>query len=86
LGTNFIKNIKMNQIRKQFKKLFADVYQNAGEIIELQLNCVEERMDVLDAEGRHKDLIALGQEYIEWANAENGDDYGFLFVGPIEEN
>lgn len=77
---------KMNQTRKRFKELFTDVQENVGEIIELQLDCVEKRMDILDTEGRHKDLIALGQEYIEWANAENGDDYGFLFVGPIEYN
>ncbi len=76
----------MNQTRKRFKQLFTDVEENVGEIIELQLDCVEKRMDVLDAEGRHKDLIALGQEYIEWANAEDGDNYGFLFVGPIEYN
>lgn len=77
---------KMNQTRKRFKELFTDVQENVGEIIELQLDCVEKRMDFLDSEGRYKDLIALGQEYIEWANAENGDDYGFLFVGPIEYN
>jgi hypothetical protein len=76
----------MNQTRKRFKELFTDVQENVGEIIELQLDCVEKRMDFLDSEGRYKDLIALGQEYIEWANAENGDDYGFLFVGPIEYN
>jgi hypothetical protein len=74
----------MKKLKSKFKELFADVEENVGDIIELQLHCVEERMDVLDSEGRYKDLIALGQEYAEWANAEDGDNYGFLFVGPIE--
>ena len=76
---------KTNNPRKRFKELFTDMHGNVGDIIELQLDCVEKRMDVLDQEGRYKDLIALGQEYIEWANVEDGDNYGFMFAGRITD-
>lgn len=75
--------LKSNQTRKKFKELFVDVEKNVGEIIELQLDCVENRMDVLEKEGRDRDLLALGQEYIEWAHVEDGDRYGFLFINQI---
>lgn len=78
--------LKTKEIRNKFKTLFTDVETNVGEIIELQLKCIENRMDVLDEESRYKDLIALGQEYYEWAHAEDGDNYGFLFLSIIKEN
>ena len=74
---------KTSQTRKKFKELFVDVKKNAGEIIELQLDCVENRMDVLEKEGRDRDLLALGQEYVEWVHVANGDRYGFLFINKI---
>jgi len=76
---------KTSQTRKKFKELFVDVEKNVGEIIELQIDCVEDRMDVLEKEGRDRDLLALGQEYIEWVHAEDGDRYGFLFINQISK-
>lgn len=74
---------KINQTRKKFKELFVDVEKNAGDIIELQLDCIEKRMEQLENEGRDRDLVALGQEYLEWVVAVNGDRYGFLFINQI---
>lgn len=74
---------KTSQTRKKFKELFVDVEKNAGDIIELQLDCVEQRMEQLEKEGRDADLVSLGQEYLEWAVAVDGDRYGFLFINQI---
>lgn len=74
---------KTDKTRKKFKELFIDVEKNAGDIIELQLDCVEQRMGQLEKEGRDADLISLGQEYLEWAVAADGDRYGFLFINKI---
>jgi len=38
---------------------------------------------VLEKEGRDRDLLALGQEYVEWVHVANGDRYGFLFINKI---
>jgi hypothetical protein len=60
--------------------------ENVEEIIELQLDCVENRMILLDDEERYKDLIALGQEYMEWANTEDGEEYGFFYAERLCDN
>jgi hypothetical protein len=78
--------LKMNHTRKKFKQLFRNMSENVEEIIELQLDCVEDRMTLLDDEERYKDLIALGQEYMEWANTEDGEEYGFFYAERLCDN
>jgi hypothetical protein len=75
----------MNQTKYKFKELFTNVKKNAGKIIELQLDCVEDRMSFLSDSNRHDDMMALGKEYLEWAIAADGEEYGFLFIESIEE-
>jgi len=77
--------IETGQIRKKFQRLFVDMERNVEEIIELQLDCIECRMSVLEKEGRDRDLVALGQEYFEWVDAKDGDSYGFLFINKISK-
>lgn len=44
------------------------------------LEYVETRFDILDAEDRQADILALAQEFWEWGSAEEGDDLGYLFL------
>jgi hypothetical protein len=74
-------NTMINQ--RKLAKLFREPAKNASEIIEDQLNRCDERFEILEAENRMDDARALAMEYMEWAIAEEGDNYGFLFMERI---
>jgi hypothetical protein len=69
--------------QRKLAKLFQEPAKNASEIIEDQLNRCEKRFEILEAENRTADARALAMEYMEWAIAEEGDNYGFLFMERI---
>lgn len=68
---------------RKLAKLFQEPHKNVDEIIEDQLNRCEKRFEILEEENRIDDARALAMEYMEWATAEEGDSYGFLFMERI---
>ena len=72
--------------QRKLAKLFQSPEKYASEIIEDQLNRCEKRFEILEAENRTGDARAFAMEYMEWAIAEDGDDYGFLFMERIVEH
>lgn len=71
--------------QRKLAKLFQDPHNNVDQIIEDQLDRCEKRFEILEAENRTADARALAMEYMEWATAEEGDSYGFLFMERIAE-
>lgn len=69
--------------QRKLAKLFQDPHNNVDQIIEDQLDRCEKRFEILEAENRTDDARALAMEYMEWATAEEGESYGFLFVERI---
>lgn len=72
--------------QRKLAKLFQEPVKNASQIIEDQLDRCEKRFAILEAENRKGDARALAMEYMEWAIAEEGDNYGFLFMEHIAED
>jgi hypothetical protein len=52
------------------------VQEDIDEILEY----VESRFDILDAQNRQEDIMALCQEFYEWGSAGEGDDIGYLYL------
>jgi hypothetical protein len=50
------------------------------DVIDGILEYVESRFDVLDAEDRQRDILALCEEFKEWGTADEGDEIGYLFL------
>ena len=71
--------------QRKLAKMFQQPLKYASEIIEDQLDRAGERLELLESEGRKDDARAIAMEYFEWAMAEDGDNYGFLFMERISE-
>lgn len=50
------------------------------ETIDSILEYVEGRFEMLEAEDRQHDIIALAQEFWEWGSADEGDEIGYMFL------
>lgn len=72
-------------------------YGNDGQIKEVECDDVEyvidnileyfeNRMTQLDVENRHRDILAICQEYQEWGTADNGDEIGYLFMPRLADD
>lgn len=58
--------------------------EDVGPTIESIIDYVEKRFEVLDAENRHGDLLALCQEFHEWGTADEGDELSYYVCPSFE--
>lgn len=71
--------------QRKLAKMFQHPDRYASELIEDQLDRASDRLELLESEGRSADARAIAMEYLEWAMAEEGENYGFLFMERIAE-
>jgi hypothetical protein len=62
------------------KKLFANLKENAGVVIDNHLDSIEVRIEKLERKNRWLDILALVQEYREWGQTEQGEDYNMMWM------
>jgi len=67
---------------KKLRKLFGNLTKNAGEIVEHKLDQVDERLEVLEDKERWRDIVALCQEYKEWATEES--DFEMIYMDRLK--
>ena len=72
----FTKSTKM----KSNKKLFSNLKENAGVVIDNHLDSIEVRIEKLEKKERWRDILALIQEYKEWGETEQGEDYNMMWM------
>jgi len=62
------------------KKLFANLKENSGAVIDNHLDSIEVRIEKLERKNRWLDILALVQEYREWGQTEQGEDYNMMWM------
>jgi len=62
------------------KKLFSNLKENAGVVIDNHLDSIEIRIEKLEKKERWRDILALIQEYKEWGETEQGEDYNMMWM------
>lgn len=62
------------------KKLFSNLKENAGVVIDNHLDSIEIRIEKLEKKERWRDILALIQEYKEWGETEQGEDYNMMWL------
>ena len=62
------------------KKLFSNLKENAGAVIDNHLDSIEVRIEKLERKNRWLDILALVQEYREWGQTEQGEDYNMMWM------
>ena len=62
------------------KKLFSNLKENAGVVIDNHLDSIEIRIEKLEKKERWRDILALIQEYKEWGQTEQGEDYNMMWM------
>lgn len=62
------------------KKLFSNLKENAGVVIDNHLDSIEVRITKLEKKERWRDILALIQEYKEWGQTEQGEDYNMMWM------
>jgi putative SOS response-associated peptidase YedK len=62
------------------KKLFSNLKENAGVVIDNHLDTIEVRIEKLEKKERWRDILALVQEYREWGQTEQGEDYNMMWL------
>lgn len=62
------------------KKLFSNLKENAGVVIDNHLDSIEIRIEKLEKKERWRDILALIQEYREWGETEQGEDYNMMWM------
>ena len=62
------------------KKLFANLKENAGVVIDNHLDSIEVRITKLEKKERWRDILALVQEYREWGQTDQGEDYNMMWM------
>ena len=62
------------------KKLFSNLKENAGVVIDNHLDSIEIRIEKLEKKERWRDILALIQEYKEWGQTEQGEDYNMMWL------
>tara|TARA_R100000781_G_scaffold75444_1_gene46884 strand:+ start:35 stop:316 length:282 start_codon:yes stop_codon:yes gene_type:complete len=72
--TNGGKIVKLTN--KKLKKLFGNLEENAGVVVDYQLDLIDERLEELENKEQWRDLVALVQEYKEWCD----DDLDFEMI------
>ena len=67
----------MKLTNKKLKKLFGNLEENAGVVVDYQLDLIDERLEELENKEQWRDLVALVQEYKEWSD---DDDLEFEMI------
>ena len=62
------------------KKLFSNLKENAGVVIDNHLDSIEVRIEKLEKKERWRDILALVQEYREWGQTDQGEDYNMMWM------
>ena len=63
----------MKLTNKKLRKLFGNLEENAGVVVDHQLDLIDERLDELEKKEQWRDIVALVQEYKEWSDDDDLD-------------